>query len=356
MNIRVENLRRELGKRKLDTMLISCPANRRYLSGFTGSDGFLLVSRKQAILAVDFRYTEQARRQAPDFEVYQIYGGYTQWLPELVERLKVGRIGYEADDLSVSSFREMAKAVKSIPGPHRPSVVSTRSMVESLRAVKDTLEIQRIEKAADLADRTIVYARDILEPGITERHLAWELEKFLKENKSESLPFDIIIASGPNAALPHAQPGERVIGQYDPVVIDLGARLEGYTSDMTRTICCGKTDDTFEKIYHIVRQAQLAAINSIKPGISGSEADSLARKVIEEAGYGNAFGHGLGHGVGLQTHEAPSLGPRSGDLLREGMVFTIEPGIYVSGWGGVRIEDMILLEGGRARLLTNAPK
>ena len=356
MNTRVENLRRGLVKRKLDAMLVSYPANRRYLSGFTGSAGFLIITQKQAVLAVDFRYTEQAGWQSPDFEVYQIYGGYAKWLPELVERLNVGRIGYEADDLAVSSYREIVKAIKSIPESLRPSMVSTQGMVESLRAVKDNVEITKIEKAADLADRTIAYARDILKPAITEKHLAWELEKFLKENRSESMPFDIIVASGPNAALPHAQPGERVIDQGDTVVIDLGARLEGYTSDMTRTICCGGTDETFQKVYRIVMQAQVAAINSIKPGMSGSEADSLARKVIEEAGYGNAFGHGLGHGVGLETHEAPSLSPSSGDLLREGMVFTVEPGIYVSGWGGVRIEDMILLEGGSARLLTNAPK
>ncbi len=354
MNNRLKNLRLQLPKRKLDAFLVSQPSNRRYLSGFTGSDGFLFITQNEAVLATDFRYIEQAGIQAPHFQVRQIGGEFARWLPELVKESGVKRIGIESDDLTLTAYRLLVKAAGKLPATSRPTLVSTREMIESLRSVKDAGEIGLIEKAAALADAAEEYAAVLLSPGMTEKQLAWELEKFLKDRGSEGLPFDIIVASGANAALPHAQPSERIINEGEPVVIDLGARLNGYTSDMTRTIYLGEPDDMFRRIYSIVQRAQETAARGIRPGMSGGEVDSLAREIIGRAQYGDAFGHSLGHGVGIDTHEQPRLGPNSADILGEGMIFTIEPGIYLPGWGGVRIEDMVLLEKKGARTLTKA--
>ncbi len=356
MSSHLKKLRVKIRENQLDALLVSNATNRRYLSGFTGSAGFLFITQSDAVLATDFRYVEQAGIQSPDFRIARIGGGFAGWFPELVNTLGARQIGFESDDLTLASYRQLVKAARKLPPKSRPSLVSTQGMIESVRAVKDVDEIRLIEKAADLADAAEEYAVTSLRPGMTEKQLAWELEKFLKEKGSEGLPFDIIVASGPNSALPHAQPSDRVIESGEPVVIDLGTRTQGYTSDITRTICLGKPSAELVRISRIVQQAQDAAFAGISSGISGGEADRLARKVIEEANYGEAFGHGLGHGVGIDTHEQPRLGQNSSDILAEGMVFTIEPGIYLPVWGGVRIEDMVLLEKEGPRIITRASK
>jgi Xaa-Pro aminopeptidase len=208
----------------------------------------------------------------------------------------------------------------------------------------------------EITDDAFEYVSGIIDVGMSEEAVAWEIEKFLRENGSQAVPFDIIVASGPNSALPHAKPSPRPICAGEPVVIDIGARVGGYSSDLSRTICLGSPDDTFNKVYDIVLGAQLAALAIIKQGMTGDEADRLARTVIEEAGYGEAFGHGLGHGIGLASHEQPRLGPKSSERLTDGMVFTIEPGIYLAGWGGVRVEDVILMEEGKVRVMSKARK
>jgi len=202
----------------------------------------------------------------------------------------------------------------------------------------------------------VEHIKEIIHIGMSEKGIAWEIEKFMRENGSQSLPFDVIAASGPNSALPHAKPSPRPIQSGEPVVIDIGARVDGYGSDLSRTICLGTPDKTFNKIYDIVLGAQLTAIAMIKENMTGEEADSLARVVIGEAGYSEAFGHGLGHGVGLAPHELPRLGPNSSEHLADGMVFTIEPGIYLVGWGGVRIEDVVVMENGTIRVISKARK
>jgi Xaa-Pro aminopeptidase len=209
-------------------------------------------------------------------------------------------------------------------------------------------------RAAAIADAAMNHIRKKLRIGMTEREAAWEIEKFMREQGSQPVPFEVIVGAGPNAALPHCLPTERAIGEGEPVVVDIGARVEGYGSDLSRTFCPGKSDETFKKVYDIVLGAQKAAIAIIKEGMSGGEADQLARTVIEEGGYGDRFGHGLGHGVGLSPHELPRLGPNSTDSLDNDMVFTIEPGIYIEGWGGVRIEDMAVMEGGKLRQISQA--
>jgi Xaa-Pro aminopeptidase len=228
--------------------------------------------------------------------------------------------------------------------------------VEELRCIKDSEEIARIEKAVAISDFAFNTIAPTIQPGKTELQVAWEIEKCLRENGSENLPFEIIVASGPKSALPHAHPSERVICDGDSVVIDMGARYGGYASDLSRTICAGTPSDLFKKIYTIVLDAQTAALRIISSGITGGDADAAAREVIQQAGHGEAFGHSLGHGVGLAAHEAPRLSPGVNDPLLDGMVFTIEPGIYLSGWGGVRIEDTGVLENGELRVLSRAEK
>lgn len=354
MSQRLEKLRPRLTEAGLDALLVTQAENRRYLSGFDGSAGWLLISQDSALLATDFRYTEQAAAQAPAFQVVRVRGEVGQWLPDLVRQLGCKKLGFEAADLSFSVHRQLVQALKETQVQVR--LVPTQGLVESLRAVKDSEELGSIEKAAALADAAAGQAMQVLRPGMSERELAWHIERFLREKGSQSLPFEVIVASGPNGAMAHHKPGERPIGEGEPVVVDLGARVDGYCSDLTRTLCLGKPDDKYKQIYDLVLGAQLAAIATIKAEMTGEEADRLARTVIEQGGYGDAFGHGLGHGIGLVPHESPRLGAGSKDKLLPGMVFTIEPGIYISGWGGIRIEDMVVLEPAGPRLLSHARK
>jgi len=351
---RLERLRSQLAQNGLDAILISQSENRRYLSGFTGSAGFLLISQDRAILATDFRYVEQARAEASAFEIVRMQGAPSEWFPTLVSGLDIQKLGFEGREVSFYTHKELAGAVGGMGGGI--SLVPTEGLVESLRAVKDKAELERLEEAAALSDAALEEILPRVQPGISERELAWELESFMRRNGSEPLPFDIIVASGPNSARPHAKPSDKVILNNEPVVIDLGATVGGYSSDITRTICLGEGDSTFHRIYDIVLGAQLTAMATLQVGMNGEQVDQLARRVIAHAGYEENFGHGLGHGVGLADHEEPRLGPNSSSVLAEGMVFTIEPGIYISDWGGVRIEDMVLLEEGKARPLTKAKK
>ncbi|MFO8010230.1 MAG: aminopeptidase P family protein [Dehalococcoidia bacterium] len=356
MNARISSLRNYIVENNLDAVLISGSVNRRYLSGFTGSAGFLFISRSEAVLATDFRYTEQANSEAPDFEVIRIDGGFSGWMPGLISERGVKRLGFENEDLSLAVYRRMVTACRNLAPRLRPELKGISGAVESIRETKDSEEISKMEEAAKLADAAVTRAWESIRPGKTERELAWELEKYMRERGSESLPFEIIVASGPNSAMPHARPTDRNIGECEPIVIDLGAKIDGYSSDLTRTLYLGRPDETFKKVYGTVLRAQSVAMESIKSGMRGSEVDSKAREVITEAGYGENFGHGLGHGVGLESHERPGLGPNSVDILKPGMVFTIEPGIYIPGWGGVRIEDMILWGGEEPRFITRAQK
>jgi Xaa-Pro aminopeptidase len=216
--------------------------------------------------------------------------------------------------------------------------------------------MELITRAAEISDKAFQHIEEVIRTGMSEKEIGWEIEKFMRENGSQPLPFEIIVASGPNAALPHAKPSSRTIQSGEPVLFDIGARIDGYSSDLSRTICLGAPDDNFKKVYDIVLGAQLTAIAIIKESMTGEQSDNLARTVIKEAGYGEAFGHALGHGVGLVAHEAPRLGPGSTEILTSGMVFTVEPGIYIPGWGGVRIEDLVVMESGKIKVISKARK
>jgi len=351
---RIQKLRQGLSEKEIDGIFISQPENRRYLSGFDGSAGFLMVTPQDAILATDFRYIAQAKSQAPDYELFRITNEIGDWFSRLVAELDMKRLGFESEHIAFARHRQLSDILAK--GKSRLKLIPVDGLVESLRAIKEVEEIELITQASEITDAAMEYIRDKLRPGITEREAAWEIERFMREKGSQPLPFDIIVASGPNSALPHAQPSARAIQEAEPIVIDIGARVGGYGSDLSRTICLGTPDDTFNKIYDTVLGAQAAAMAIIKPEMTGGEADQLARIVIEQAGYGEAFGHGLGHGVGLAPHELPRLSTNSPERLVEGMVFTIEPGIYLEGWGGVRIEDLVIMEKGKVREISKAKK
>ncbi|MDO8490699.1 MAG: Xaa-Pro peptidase family protein [Dehalococcoidia bacterium] len=356
MNIRVEKLRSKLSELSLDAILISQTENRRYLSGFTGSAGYLLISPDRAIVTTDFRYLEQAGLEAPDFQVIRITGEPPKWFPDLAATLGGQKIGFESTDISFAMYQALTQALAQSQAAKHLRLIPVQQVVEPIRAVKEESELKLMQQAAALSDAAFEHVAATIAPGVTEKQIAWALEKYLKENGSGPLPFDIIVGSGPNSALPHIRPGDRPVQEGEPIVIDVGARWKGYCSDLTRTIWLGKPDKKLTQVYDIVLAAQLTAMATMATSMTGEQADRLARTVIEQAGYGEAFGHSLGHGVGLVPHEFPRLGSGSTDVLANGMVLTDEPGIYITGWGGVRIEDMVVMENGRPKSLSHARK
>ena len=354
MTSRLENLRVVLQEKRLNAIFVSTPENRRYLSGFSGSAGYLLITPRDAILATDFRYVEQAGRQAPDFRVHRIGSG-GQWFADLIREAAVRRVGFESEDVSVATHRRLRQALKDAPSTN-VTLVATVGIVEELRSRKDQDEMALLQRAIDISDQAFNIVTANIKAGETEIAVGRRLEAAMRELGAEGPSFDTIVGSGPNGALPHYLAGDRPIQEGEPVVIDMGAKYKGYCSDLTRTIILGTPDETFRRVYDVVLGAQLTAMATVQIGMTGSQTDGLARKVIEEAGYGDNFGHGLGHGVGLAVHEYPRVGPMGSDILESGMMFTIEPGIYISGWGGVRIEDVVILENSGARTLSKARK
>jgi Xaa-Pro aminopeptidase len=355
---RLHKLRPVIAERGLDALLVSQPENYRYLAGFTGSSGWLVISHSAAVLATDSRYTEQAKQETQGFEIIKIKGELDSWLPELASNLGWHKLGFEADHVCYANYHKLSEIIKVRQA--NLELIPTTGLVEHLRSIKEPAELELIMKAVELTDAAFEQMKSTIRAGVTEKEVAWEIEKFLRQNGSEGVPFEIIVASGPNSALPHAKPTERVIHSGEPVLIDMGARIGGYCSDFSRTLCLGKklkaVSCQLSAIYNIVLEAQLTAIDKIESGIAACEADKLARDVIKQAGYGDNFGHGLGHGVGIAIHEPPTLSSTSTDLFVDGMIFTIEPGIYIAGYGGIRIEDMVTLEKGKAKVLTKAEK
>ena len=358
-NQRLGKLRGRMAELGLDAVFISQPQNRRYLSGFTGSAGNLLITVADAVIATDFRYYEQSAQQAPDFRLHQATGPMEGWLPGLLTAagdLGGKRLGFESADLTFLLYRSLRKAVEALPAGQRPRLIAVTSLVEGLRAIKEPEELAAIQAAVDLGDAALRHVSGRIEPGWTEKQAAWEIEKHMRENGGESVSFDTIVAGGPWSAMPHAYPRDRALERGEMVVIDMGVRLNGYCSDLTRTLFLGKPDDRFERVYDIVLGAQLTAEELVQAGMNGEEAHNLAHRVIEEAGYGENFGHGLGHGVGIEVHESPRLNQESDIVLQEGMVITIEPGIYLPKRGGVRIEDLVVVTKKGCEMITRSPK
>lgn len=349
---RLNLLRAELPVVGADAILISQPENRHYLSGFTGSSGWLLITGALAFIATDFRYYEQAGQECPGFELVKVTARFAEALPAMLEKAGVRRWAFEADHATFADAQEWAEAVPEAEW------VPTKGVVMKLRAVKDASELATMRDAIVLADDALAAGLERARPGMTELELSWIIESYMRSHGAQMVAFNLIIACGPNGARPHARAGDAPLVAGEPIVIDMGARVNGYNSDLTRTVCLGQPNDParFWEVYNTVRAAQVAAEAAIRPGMNGQDVDAVARDLITEAGYGDYFGHGLGHGVGLAVHEEPRLSRITPSLLAPGHLVTVEPGIYLPGWGGVRIEDIVLVTGDGVEVLTRAPK
>jgi Xaa-Pro aminopeptidase len=341
---RVKRARAVLRGRGLDAWLITSPHNRRYLSGFAADDadmsesaGALLILPREAILLTDGRYTAQADMETSGWRIVEYKKGLAGALKGLASGSDMHRVGYEPGFLTCERFDAIRKALEET------EFLSLAGRIEVMRACKTAPELDAIQRAVSVAETVFEEVSEGVRPGMTERQVAWRIVEGLW-NRAEGPSFPPIVASGPNSALPHAVPTDRVVREGEPIIIDMGARLAGYCSDMTRTVFLGEPGPVFKEIYGAVRRAQLAAQERLRAGLTGREVDSVARSAIAEAGYGPRFVHSLGHGVGLAVHEAPSLSPRSLRKLRSGMVVTVEPGIYLPGKGGVRLENMAVIE------------
>jgi Xaa-Pro aminopeptidase len=310
----------------------------------------LLITGEELLLATDFRYYGQVGRQAPGVELVRVEDSTPSALGPRIDELGVEVLGFEGHAMTVKDYERWRKG-----SPH-VEWVSTSDLVEELRMTKDAEELKLIEEAVRIADEAMEHVMGWIHPGLTEQEVAWELEVYMRTHGAEALSFTTIVASGPNSAMPHATTTERVIGRGEPIVIDMGARYEGYCSDMTRSFCLGQASEEYLKVWNTVLEAQVAAESGIEPGMCGVEADAIARDLVYEAGYEGKFGHGLGHGVGLAIHEGPRVSHSSEDILQEGAVVTVEPGVYIPGWGGVRTEDMVVITADGCRILTQTPK
>ena len=348
--MRLTKLRQVLAEQRIDAFLISQPDNRRYLTGFTGSAGLLLITATRAVLATDFRYYEQVGREAPGWELARITDNFQKLLPDLLASAEVRRLGFESQHVTVDQLATWTQAASGVEW------VPLKDTVESVRMFKDEAEIEAMRRSVALTDEALAHALKVIRPGMTELEVAWLIESYMRTHGASRVAFDLIVAAGPNGALPHARPGERVIQPGDPIVFDLGCVVDGYCSDLTRTVCLGRPSDKYLAVFDIVLQAQRAAEAAIRPGLTGVQADAAARDLIAAAGYGDKFGHGLGHGVGLAVHEKPGAGRLSTDTLQAGMSLTVEPGIYLPGEFGVRIEDLVIIRDGGVEILSGAPK
>ncbi len=357
-NQRMESLRQHLHEQSLEALLITDSANRRYISGFSGSSGILLVSQDHALVLTDFRYRARVAQEAPSFTLHEIQRNQTWFdlLPDILANLGLLQIAFESNHLTVAQHQKLTNTLQTEDGTPTVELLPINGLVETLREVKDEDELVTLRRAIAITDAAIEAVIPELQPHHTERQAAWMLEVAMRERGADSIGFPIIVASGTNAALPHASPGDAPLETGCPIIIDMGAVYQGYHADLTRTIVLGEPDARFREIYAIVLEAQQHAITHIRPGMTGKEADAIARDRITKAGYGEAFGHGLGHSVGLEIHEAPSLKVLGEKPLRAGNVFSIEPGIYLDGWGGVRIEDLVLLHEEGGEVLSLAPK
>lgn len=340
-----------------DTVWVIQPENRRYLSGFkaedpqfTESSGSLLINNSRSLLLTDSRYILEAEKEAIDFEVRIIKQGLVEELPGLIQGIGTKKLGFEENYLTWGLHKGFTEKLKGLSPV--VDLVPLNALVEEMREAKDEEEIKAIEDAADLISEILNEIIAKLKPGMTEKEVAWEIESLARDGGAESVSFPPIVASGPNSALPHAVPTDRKLGKKEPVIIDAGVRLNGYCSDITRTVFLGGPGADFRNIYRTVRHAQVAAMKEIRPLTESTHLDGVAREVISAAGFGEYFGHGLGHGVGLAVHERPKIGPRDPVKLKKGTVFTVEPGIYIPDKGGVRLEEMVLVEDEGPRILT----
>lgn len=350
---RIKTVIEKFKRINLDALLITDIKNVRYLTGFTGSSGFILLSEDRSIFVTDFRYKTQAEEEVSDFELRIEKGKLPDIMEKLVRELGLKTVGFEANAISFDHYKKLSERLSGI------ELTPSTDLIETLRAVKDDEELIFIRRAITIAEESFKSVLKLLRPGIIEKDIALSLEYETRKRGSGLLPFDIIVASGERSALPHATSSRKTLEEGDLVIIDWGAQDCGYFCDITRTFMIGSNPPgRFDrrKIYEVVLNAQREAIMNAKPGMTFSGLDAVARDFIVEAGFSEYFGHGLGHGVGLSVHEAPNISWQGEGVLEEGMVFTIEPGIYIPGFGGVRIEDMIVVKDGGVEVLSSLPR
>jgi Xaa-Pro aminopeptidase len=355
MQTALTSLQGKLARKRYDAMLVSQPENRRYLSGYSATDasinessGYLLILKQgPPFLLTDSRFQLQAEKECPNFEVVLYKKGVLNLLQKLAASLQIKRLAFESEYFLFSQALELQKFCKK----KGITPIPCKNLIETQRAQKTHEELSKIRRSVLLNEKVFQKVYRGLKPGISEVEVALQIESLMRQYGAERPSFETIVASGPNGALPHAVPSQRKIAAGEPVVIDMGLVLDGLCSDMTRTVVLGAIDDFSRNIFKIVRQAQLKALRTIKAGVPCHLVDRAARKIITEKGYGDNFGHGLGHGVGYAVHEAPSLSPRSRKKLKAGMVVTVEPGIYIPGWGGVRLENMAVVQENGIELL-----
>ncbi|GKU81152.1 Xaa-Pro peptidase family protein [Niallia sp. NCCP-28] len=346
---KLQKLREALIKENADGMVVTSNYNRRYISNFTGTSGVVLISGEEAKFITDFRYMEQAAEQCKGFEIVQHIGPIYKEVAVQAEKMGIKRLAFEQDYMTFTDYKIYESAIKG-------ELVPVSGLIEKLRLIKSPQEIKILKEAAKIADAAFTHILDFIKVGKTELEVSNELEFFMRKAGATSSSFDTIVASGKRSALPHGVATNKVIEDGDFVTLDYGAYYNGYVSDITRTIAVGNPDEKLKEIYQIVLQAQLKGMNGIKPGLTGIQADALTRDYITEHGYGDNFGHSTGHGIGLEVHEGPGLSAKSEIVLAKGMVVTVEPGIYVPGLGGVRIEDDTLITDVHNEALTHSTK
>lgn len=346
---RIQRLREVLKERELDAMIVTDLYNLRYLANFTGSTGLAVITHEEAVFVTDFRYTRQASEQAVGFTIRQNKGYIFEEVNNYLNEKGLKRVGFEADEMRVSTYLWIKENFTA-------ELVATRDVIETLRQLKEPAELETIKEACAITDEAFAYILTYVKPGMTEIQVANELERFLKTKGATAMSFETIVASGVRSSMPHGVASDKVIEDGDIVTLDFGCYYKGYSSDMTRTFAVGSVDPKLEEIYHIVLEAHEIVNRHAKAGMTGKEIDALARDYITEKGYGEYFGHSLGHGLGLNVHELPGVNFRNEEPIAAGAVITNEPGIYIDGLGGVRIEDDLLVTDTGVISLNKSPK
>ncbi|RUL56942.1 M24 family metallopeptidase [Lysinibacillus antri] len=347
--LKLEKLRKALVENNIDGLLITNEFNRRYMTGFTGSAGVVIVSKDDSVFITDFRYTEQAKKQVQDFRIVQHDGVLYKEVANQVEKMGIKTLGFEKDTMTYGTYETYKSLLKA-------DLVPFSGLIEKIRLIKTEQEINIIKVACEIADQAFTHILKFIKPGLTELEVSNELEFFMRKLGATSSSFDTIVASGVRSALPHGVATDKVIEKGDFVTLDFGALYNGYVSDITRTIAVGQPSEKLIDMYNTVLESQLLALEKVGPGMTGIQADAVARDYLTSKGYGEAFGHSTGHGIGLEVHEGPALSFRSEAVLEPNMVVTIEPGIYLPGIGGVRIEDDIIITETGNEKLTHSTK
>ncbi len=346
---RIEKVRNYLKEQNMDAIWISNNKNMFYLSGFTGTTAEIVITQDQQFFITDFRYKEQAVEQAKGYQVVIRQKAVFEEMNDILIAQDVQTLGFEANDVTFAQYQDISEILDA-------ELLETRGVIEEIRHIKSEEEIEILKEACRITDEAFDYILTFIKPGVKEIEVANEIEHFLKQKGASAMSFDTIVASGVRSSMPHGRASEKLIEEGDIVTLDFGCYYKGYSSDITRTIAVGEIDPKLVEIYHIVLEAHNQVIEKAKPGMTGKEVDAIARDYITEKGYGPDFGHSTGHGLGLDVHEALAISTAGNQVLEEGMVFTDEPGIYIEGLGGVRIEDDLVVRAHGMESINRSPK